>query len=437
VNSDVVLWPPISKSDAQRSLVLGHILGVPLDEILASESGVIPRDVVVPPEDGRLLPQRSNDLPRDVEILRGGLEVLARGGGEIDCRDGGAPFRFLVTQAALTCGGVTRFLGTGRLAERPHEPLLSALRTALETYGAQLPARLSWPFEVRGVAQPLNSSLVFEVDGSASSQFASSLLLGAARVAKESGCPSSVVIRGPRASDGYLVLTEAWLARVGFSLHVEDTDGAAGDRRIRVDGHQPASKWPPIPGDWSSLGYLLPMAWKAGHQVGRVDRAALHPDRLVASHFERIGLELVDVGDCRVRVMGGLHRGCDVDSRLCPDSVPALAALACLLPTPSRFTHTSILRLKESDRLAGIQELTAAAGAKARLLGETLTIEAPPVLRDLDLDARDDHRLAMSAAMLACVGGVHLTLRGKASVAKSFPSFWTCAELAGLEATLS
>ena len=43
--------PPLSKSDAQRALVLADILGVPFSEVLPGDEA----------------------LPRDVEVLRDGL----------------------------------------------------------------------------------------------------------------------------------------------------------------------------------------------------------------------------------------------------------------------------------------------------------------------------------------------------------------------------
>jgi len=74
------LKPPLSKSDAQRALVLAEALGVPLET-------VVPAD---------------EELPRDVRVLQKGLEQLREQKADIDCHDGGAPFRFLLTQAALT-----------------------------------------------------------------------------------------------------------------------------------------------------------------------------------------------------------------------------------------------------------------------------------------------------------------------------------------------
>ena len=94
---------------------------------------------------------------------------------------------------------------------------------------------------------------------------------------------------------------------------------------------------------------------------------------------------------------------------------------------PSIFRRTKILRHKESDRLAGIRELI-----KTSEGDETLTVR-PGSVSPFRFDPHDDHRLAMSAAVLARLHDVKLTLRGMNCVAKSFPAFWTEAAESGLE----
>jgi 3-phosphoshikimate 1-carboxyvinyltransferase len=397
--SPVLLRPPLSKSDAQRALVLAEALGVPLD-------------TVVPPDE---------ELPRDVRVLRRGLEQLREPESDIDCHDGGAPFRFLLTQAALAPGRVTRFTGTPRLGERPHGPLLESLRGALAPWGFTMEAGHPWPLVTRaGPAWP--RGVEFEVTGAESSQFASSLLLGCARVAQATGQSASVLVRGPLTSEGYLELTRSWLLRAGFGLETAD-----GGQRMVVLPSGGLGRLE-VPGDWSSLTYLLALAWKSGAEVERVDFSAAHPDRAFVEHLESVGLT-VHRGS-RVRVTGVPRGGLDVDAQVCPDAVPTLAVVAAVLERPSTFTRVGILRHKESDRLEAVMELLARAGVTTSLEQDTLTV-VPGAVRDFEFDARDDHRLAMSATVLSYLGGVRLSLHGKKAVAKSFPGFWREVEKLG------
>lgn len=379
--SEAVLVPPLSKSDAQRALVLADILDA---------------DLQLPTE----------PLPRDVEVLRAGLIALRKSKATIDCRDGGAPYRFLLGQAAVLPHRRVTFTGTDRLGERPHEPLIDALR--------QLPIELTvgtpWPVTV--TTHALATHARFTVTGVESSQFASSLLLAAARLAVATGRPVPVTVEGALTSEGYFALTQSWLTRVGFTTSP-------------VRAPKTSRPFPNIPGDWSSLGYLLALSWVSGLRVARLERNTGHPDEAIATHLEFVGLK---VGD---RLEGTATRGFDVDAGQCPDAIPTLAVIATKLPEASTFRRIGILRHKESDRAAGIVELLEAAGVTARIRGDTLTV-TPGHARAFTFDPHDDHRLAMSAAVLGRLHEVKARITNRDCVTKSFPGFWTEAAKAGV-----
>ena len=373
----VVLVPPISKSDAQRALVLSRILGAPD-------------------------PFPDDDLPADVRVLRAGLDTLAAGGADVDCHDGGAPFRFLMTQAAVTPGAHLRLHGTARLAQRPHAALFEALAPAATRGAGTLLA------DVRAL-EPLPAS--FTVTSDASSQYASSLLLGAAAIAHRTQRPCAVRVEGARVSDGYLQMTVRWIRAAGFEVR--------GDSTFTVKWDAPRVL-PEVPGDWSSIGYLLLAAWAHDAQVARLSDPSLHPDGAIVAALATVGLTVRDDG----HVIGALLGHLDVSAARFPDSIPTLAALACVLPEPSRFTDCSILRGKESDRADGIVALATAAGAKAWLDGDTMHLVPKGQIASIVFDSRDDHRLAMAAGTLATLARVPLRLKGPDCVTKSFPGFW-------------
>ncbi len=411
-----VLVPPLSKSDAQRALVLADIRGVP-------------EATVLPP---------GEPAPRDVDVLRAGLSALRPPRDQrirIECRDGGVPFRFLLTQAALTPGATVELVGTERLGERPHAALYEALTDALGPIGLTLEPGTPWPVILEAPRDPTQVER-FVVGGEESSQYASSLLLGAARVALQGRHPCAVEVKGPLASAGYVALTRAWLEHTGFRVTEQ---GAA----LVVEAGPSPERWPAVPGDWSSLTCLLMMAWRRHAAVARVDMRAEHPDRAVVEHLARVGLRVsplqgrlppglpVGEGGPLVQVTGTPTRWLEVDAATCPDAVPALAALACVLPGPSRFARTAVLRHKESDRVAGLLDLVSRAGAAADVVGDTLSI-TPGRPRGFHFDARDDHRLVMAAATLGCLAGVPFDIVSAHAVAKSFPAFWDEAAKLGL-----
>ncbi|MER2560451.1 MAG: 3-phosphoshikimate 1-carboxyvinyltransferase [Myxococcaceae bacterium] len=384
----VALTPPLSKSDAHRVLVLRELCEG------AHESAL----------------EGAVDVPEDVLVLSRGLKTLRGSTGELDCHDAGAPFRFLLTQAALRPNTVFHFTGTKRLAERPQRPLLDAL---VKSLGVRFTEGAPWPLTVTTRATPIVER--FEISGVESSQFASSLVLGAARLAHH-GNPDIVVdVTGEPTSAGYLALTLDWVRRFGFRVDVNES-------RITIGGRGTLLA-PSLPGDWSSLTYLLSLAWKSKAQVAAVDLASMHPDRAFATHLEAAGLTLVK-REGLTEVHGALRRGFSVDASICPDAVPGLVALALVAPTASTFTRCAVLRLKESDRLAALIDLVHLTGGATSLEGDTLTVTPPRMPRSGTFDGRADHRLVMAAAVAGHLLDVTISVRGTEAVAKSFPAFW-------------
>ena len=397
----VELVPPLSKSDAQRALVLASILGA-----------------------GPVLPP-GEVMPRDVQVLQAGLVALQQSNPVIDCHDGGAPFRFLLTQAALRTIGTVMMTGSKRLGERPHEPLLQSLRDALHCTIGTTPGSF-WPLTVHSSPAALEVRR-FDVTGAESSQFASSLLLGAARVARVRGVTCEVNVNGSLTSEGYLQLTEQWVERAGFHVEREGLSWRVSPPRV-------SSAFPPIPGDWSSLTYLLLLGWKFGAAIARVQRNSGHPDERFAAHLESVNLKLVSHG-AFVTVEGAPKGSLQVDCELCPDAVPALVALACVLPERSTFTRIGILRHKESDRVEGVCDFARRAGAAAEVTEALFTITPAAAPRDFEFHARDDHRMAMAATVLSALTGKRLSLHGANTVSKSFPLFWSEAAKVGVSVT--
>jgi 3-phosphoshikimate 1-carboxyvinyltransferase len=362
-------------------------------------------------------------------VLRDGLAVLVQRGGEdaiVNCDDSGAGFRILAALAATTPGARVRLVGTRRLGERPHGPLFASLRNALGPAGLFLDEGDPWPLAVRGAGRA--DAPRFVVDARQSSQFATSLLLAAAALSVRERRRWAVVVQGAIASPGYVDLTVSWLARCGF-------DVLMSSQSIEVAFGSPPMTAPTIPGDWSSLAYLLLVAWRTGGSVGGVDRNAAHPDREVLRVLQGIGLSIVADEGGGVRVSGTPTGGASVSGKLCPDLLPTVAALACVLPAPSRLSHVSILRNKESDRVTAIEALVTAAGGRTFMQSDDLVIVPGRVPRHFAIDSQGDHRMAMSAATLAVLARAEVVLNDPACVDKSFPMFWRELTKAGVSTT--
>ncbi len=393
-----VLTPPVSKSDALRALTLAAIL-----EATAPDVGRCP--------------------PEDVRLLGEGLQALRDPNPVIDCRDGAGPFRILLGQAAVRLG-TSHFLGSARLGARPHAPLVDSLRVTLGGAGLRIQPGSPWPWRVDGACEVRDPT--FRVRAAESSQFATSLLLAGAARAQLERRRWCVELEGPVASRGYLELTLRWLGRMGFDVELE------GGRIALSPAGQPV-KVPLLPLDWSSAGYLLLAAWRSGGSVRELDPRSDQPDRALLRILREIGLVVGESAPGTFNVRGDAREGVRASAAECPDLVPTLVALACVLPSRSRFTELAVLRGKESDRLAGAIELARAGGARVQLDGDALEIEpGPRPAGPLELSSHGDHRLAMAAATLAVCLETELLLEGAECVRKSFPGFFKELSRAGV-----
>jgi len=130
------------------------------------------------------------------------------------------------------------------------------------------------------------------------------------------------------------------------------------------------------------------------------------------------------VGTLEVEPISGLS-GTTIEAEELPlvvDEVPVLAHVAAHARSETWFMGASELRLKESDRLAGIEESIRALGGTAGVEGDDLVIGGNG-LRGGTVDAHGDHRLAMAAAVGALGAAGPVTIEGIEAAEVSFPGF--------------
>jgi len=117
------------------------------------------------------------------------------------------------------------------------------------------------------------------------------------------------------------------------------------------------------------------------------------------------------------------------------DEVPVLAVAAACASGDTVFRAVGELRVKESDRLAGVVDLVRVFGARAEVDGDDLVVHGTSRLAPGALDSRGDHRMAMAAAVAGLAAGEEPTrIAGWDAVATSYPGF--AADLAALAGTL-
>ena len=120
------------------------------------------------------------------------------------------------------------------------------------------------------------------------------------------------------------------------------------------------------------------------------------------------------------------------------DSIMTSIVLAPLADRPTSFTDLGRLRVQECERVQALCTELTKCSAVIREEGDTLHVEPSPALHGAQIDTYNDHRMAMSFALLGIkVPGIRL--RDPSCVKKTFPNFFqklAAAPPAGLGVTI-
>jgi len=178
-------------------------------------------------------------------------------------------------------------------------------------------------------------------------------------------------------------------------------------------------------GDWSNGAFwLCAGAVGKGKTVlcGNLDPASRQGDRKIVEILRAFGAEIgMDDQGCWVKP-SALH-GIEIDAADIPDLVPVLAVTAAVATGTTRIIHAERLRLKESDRIESVSMLLSGLGAACEETPDGLVIYGGG-LRGGEVDSRNDHRIAMAAAVASCACSEEILLNDAMAVNKSYPDFW-------------
>lgn len=365
-----------------------------------------------------------------VEIERTGAEAwrvwgvgvggLAEPDSVLDLGNAGTGARLLM--GLLAGHAFTSFLtGDASLRSRPMRRVMEPLSRMGAVFVARSRERLPMAVTGRGDLLPI----VYE-SPVASAQVKSAVLLAGLHA------PGSTTVIEALASRDH---SERMLAAMGAEVVSEATEG--GGRRVTIRG-QPELKPQSfaVPGDPSSAAFpAVAAALAAGSDV-RLAGVGVNPLRTglyqtlremgaaVAFENERLagGEPIADLV-----VAGGPLRGVEVPPSRAPvmiDEYPVLAVAAALAEGTTVMRGLGELRVKESDRVAVMAEGLAACGVEVAVEGDDLIVHggrAPA--GGVEIDARLDHRIAMSFLVLGGLARAPVTVTGAEAIETSFPGF--------------
>lgn len=302
----------------------------------------------------------------------------------LPCQDSGSTLRFLLPIAGAL-GVDTVFQMTGRLPQRPLTPLWEEM----ERMGCTLTRPTADTIRCTGRLR----SGEYAINGTVSSQFITGLLFALSLLPGQ----SRLQVLGKLESAPYVSMTLAAMERFGISCN---DYCFPGNGRF----HSPGTVT--VEGDWSNAAFFLAaQALGSPIQVGNLNPDSPQGDRACA------------------RLLPELKDNLTISAADIPDLVPILAVTAAA-NQGAVFTDIGRLRLKESDRVASVMDMLRALGGQAEADDTTLTVYGTG-LHGGTVDSRNDHRIAMSAAIAATVCDSPVTILGAQCVEKSYPKFFT------------
>ncbi|MAF27233.1 MAG: 3-phosphoshikimate 1-carboxyvinyltransferase [Gemmatimonadetes bacterium] len=354
-------------------------------------------------------------------IGRGGARAtespFRKPGRSIDCGNSGTTMRLLAGVLAA-CPFRSRLTGDTSLVRRP----MSRVAVPLRRMGAKVEgvagagAEIMPPLCIQGGALR-GGRFSLPV---ASAQVKSAILLAA------HGAEVAVDIVEPGASRDH---TERMMDALGLPIRREK-----GRARLRAGGSL-ASPSGRVPADPSAGAFLAAAAAALPGSDLWLEGICLNPTRLGFYRvLSRMGarIDMVElrrwcgepVGNLRVRA-GTLH-GVRIGGPAIPsllDEIPVLAVLAAgACRGTTRITGAGELRVKESDRLAGLAEGLGRLGARVTERPAGLIIEGGE-LHGGTVDSHGDHRLAMAFRVASLLARGRVRILGSSCIRVSDPGF--------------
>lgn len=341
----------------------------------------------------------------------------------IDVMDAGTTMRFLTAYFA-TSGKNKIMTGTARMKERPIGLLVDALRKLgvdidyLEKEGFP-------PIETKGFKKQLTNHI--EIPGNISSQYISALMMVAPTLPEG----LTLSLTGKIGSIPYIQMTAALMKEFGVEPKMDFEKQV-----VEIPSQAYSTAHVTVEADWSAISYwygFTALAETADITLPNVSEKSLQGDRVIADIMDLLGVHST-FSDNQLKLSKK-----DFVNELkwnfidCPDLAQTVLPVCAAKGVRGEFVGLESLRIKETDRIAALQNELAKIGATltepetgkwiltpGKITGETITI-----------DTYHDHRMAMGLAPWATL--TDLIINEPVVVNKSYPGFWEDMKLVGFE----
>jgi 3-phosphoshikimate 1-carboxyvinyltransferase len=398
--------PPGSKSITNRALVCAALANGQsrLSGALDSEDTQVMIESL-----GQLGLRVDHQKQKDTIVVDGCGGKLPKDHADLFVANSGTTMRFLTAMVSVGAGQF-RLDGIERMRQRPLGDLISAVN--------QLGGHVSCEQDndcppVLIDAKGLSGGRAV-IRGNISSQFLSGLLM-AAPYAKSR---VEILVDAALVSQPYVRMTLEVMSAFGVVV------SSPGLQRFVIEApcaYQSRSY--AIEPDASAASYFWAAAAISGGRVSvqGLNRASLQGDVRFCDCLQQMGCE-VQWGQQQVTVTGAPLRGIDVDMNDISDTVQTLSAVALFASGPTTIRGVAHIRHKETDRIADLVREIRKLGAHVEEFDDGLKI-VPRRLLGCDIDTYNDHRMAMSLALVG-LRVPNVVIKDPACTGKTYPRFF-------------
>ncbi|WP_241499002.1 3-phosphoshikimate 1-carboxyvinyltransferase [Rufibacter ruber] len=386
---------PASKSEANRALIIRAL-------------------------SGQDFPIHNLSDANDTQLLNRLLSTPA--GEEVSAEDAGTVMRFLTAYYAAT-GQKLKLTGTPRMCQRPIGVLVDALR--------KLGAKIEYlgqegypPMQMNGFEGTGTNQLTVRSD--ISSQYISALLMIGPLLPQG----LELTLEGKISSEPYIRMTLAQMAHFGVQATFEGNLISVAPQK-----YQPQEFT--VESDWSAASYwysITALAKEADIFLPGLRSNSLQGDSVLPTLMAPFGVKTkFSAEGVRLTKQPVQEKIARIDFSACPDLAQTVVALAAGLRVEFDMTGLESLRIKETDRIAALQNEVQKFGAELK--------ETEPDVFAVFLQKQpenvpavhtyEDHRMAMAFAPLALKQPV--IIEEPKVVCKSYPRYWEEMQNAGFQ----
>ena len=341
----------------------------------------------------------------------------------IDVGMAGTAFRFLTAFYAMN-NGKRILTGAKRMKERPIGVLVDQLRSL----GATIDYQESEGFPPLQIQKGELKGGKISIVASVSSQYISALLLIAPYLADG----LELTLQGEVVSAPYIDLT------ISLQQQLNVNSFRNGNKIVVKPGEYKSQQEITVESDWSSAAFFYQYVAFSGKSIfiKNLNSNSYQGDVECWKIFREFGVvtEFVNQGALLTFDSTLIASELTIDLTKTPDLIPSVAVTASQLVGKTTIAGTKTLYIKECNRVEALKvELLKIGSVLNELDGNSFEILGSKITRrvgEVAFSTYNDHRMAMSLAPLAVYGKV--TLDHKKVVEKSFPTFWSELEKAGI-----